>query len=214
MGNAACRICKRTPRGTAGLKLLKMSAQLKAHIEKFIRINEADYGKVLSYLTAIEVRKKQNLLVEGKVCTSNYFVQKGCLRLFFINEKGVEQTIQFALENWWLADYTSLTAQKPSGFYIQAVEHSEILALDYSAQEEMLQQFPQMERYFRHIHQRAHAAAQFRIRGLYSFSREALYRQFIEQYPEFVKRIPQYLLASFLGFTPEYLSEIRNKSIS
>jgi len=191
-----------------------MSQNLKNHIEKFVENSGQDYLEILKYITVINAAKKQNLLVEGKICKSNYFVSKGCLRLFFINEKGVEQTIQFALENWWLADYTSFSSQKPSEFYIQAVEKSEVLALDFLYQEEMLQRFPQMERYFRLVHQRAHAAFQFRIKSLYTLSREELYHQFNKRYPEFVQRIPQYLLASFLGFTPEYLSEIRSKRIS
>jgi len=191
-----------------------MSENLKKHIRKFIKITDEDYLKILPYFTIIETPKKQNLLTEGKICTNNYFVSKGCLRMFFINEKGIEQTIQFALENWWIADYASFSSQKPSEFYIQAVEKSEIVALDFSAQEELLQQFPAMERYFRLVHQRAHAAAQFRIKNLYTMSREDLYHQFNKLYPEFVQRIPQYLLASYLGFTPEYLSEIRSKRIS
>ena len=134
--------------------------------------------------------------------------------MFFINEKGVEQTVQFALENWWLSDYTSFTAQKPSDFYIQAVEKSQIISLDYQAQEKMLQEFPVMERYFRLIHQRVHAASQYRLKALFSQTREEIYREFVKQYPEFIQRIPQYLLASFLGFTPEYLSELRAKKLS
>ncbi len=191
-----------------------MLDHLKAHIEKFVKINEQDYPKILAYFKPVEVLKKRNLLVEGKICKSSYFVVKGCLRMFFINEKGAEQTVQFALENWWLADYTSFSAQKPSDFYIQAVETSEVFALDFLAQEELLQQFPLMERYFRLVHQRAHAASQFRIKYLYGQSREELYHQFNKRYPGFVQRVPQYLLASFLGFTPEYLSEIRSKRIS
>ena len=191
-----------------------MSDNLKKHIRKFVKISEADFAEILAYFKTIEVSKKKDLLIEGKICKSNYFVSKGCLRLFFMNEKGVEQTIQFALENWWLADYTSFSSQKPSVFYIQTVEKSELLALDFSAQEELLNKFPVMEKYFRSVHQRAHAAYQFRIKSLYSVSREELYYQFNKLYPEFVQRIPQYLLASFLGFTPEYLSEIRRKRIS
>ena len=191
-----------------------MSENLKSHLSRFVEISEEDCAEILKYFTTIKAAKKQNLLVEGKICKSNYFVSKGCLRLFFIKEKGVEQTIQFALENWWLADYTSFSSQKPSDFYIQAVEKSEVLALDFLSQEEMLHRFPQMERYFRLVHQRAHAASQFRIRMLYDLSREELYHMFNKSYPEFVQRIPQYLLASFLGFTPEYLSEIRSKKIS
>ncbi len=191
-----------------------MLENLKNHIARFVEIDEQDYAEILPYFRVVQAKKKQNLLTEGKICKSNYFVSKGCLRLFFVNEKGIEQTIQFALENWWIADYTSFSSQKPSGFYIQAVEKSEVLALDFVSQEEMLHRFPQMERYFRLVHQRAHAATQFRIKFLYSLSKEEFYNHFNKLYPEFVQRIPQYLLASFLGLTPEYLSEIRGRKIS
>lgn len=188
--------------------------ELKEHIDRFVRINSTDFEQILSYVNPVSAKKKQNLHEAGKVCKANFFVRKGCLRLFFINEKGIEQTIQFALENWWLSDYTSFSSQQASLCYIQAVEKSEIIAIDYAAQESMLQQFPQMERYFRLIHQRAHAASQYRLKGLFSQTREEIYLEFCKQYPAFVQRIPQYLLASFLGFTPEYLSEIRGKRIS
>jgi CRP-like cAMP-binding protein len=191
-----------------------MSDNLRKHIEKFIRVDDNAYSKIRSYFNTGELRKKHNLLTEGKICTSNYFVIKGCLRLFFINEKGVEQTTQFAIENWWLADYTSFSAQKPSEYYIQTVEKSEILSIDFQSQEKLLKEFPSLERYFRLIHQRAHAAYQLRIKYLYSSSREELYHQFNQLYPDFVQRIPQYLMASYLGFTPEYLSEIRKKRIT
>jgi CRP-like cAMP-binding protein len=186
---------------------------LKAHILRFVRVDETELDKLLDFFQVIDIGKKKNLLIEGKVCGSNFFVAKGCLRMFFVNEKGVEQTIQFALENWWMADYTSFASHKPSDYYIQAVEQAELLALDYSAQEELLNQFPRMERYFRLMHQRAHAASQFRIRNLYELSSEERYHHFVARYPEFVQRIPQYLLASYLGLTPEYLSEIKAKRL-
>ena len=188
--------------------------ELKEHINRFVRVSDREFEEILSYLNPVCAKKKQNLHEAGKVCKSNFFVRKGCLRLFFINDKGVEQTIQFALENWWLSDYASFSSQQTSLFYIQAVEKSEVVAINFPAQEKMLQQFPQMERYFRLIHQRAHAASQYRLKGLFSQTREKIYRNFCKQYPAFVQRIPQYLLASFLGFTPEYLSEIRRKRIS
>ena len=191
-----------------------MSSILQSHIEKLLGIALSDFEGIEQFFEHINVRKKENLLVEGKICRANYFVNRGCLRMFFVNENGTEQTVQFALEHWWLADYTSFSRQVASGFYIQAVESSEVLSLNYDAQEELLRTHPIMERYFRLIHQRAHSAAQFRIRGLYGHSREELYHQFINSYPEFVQRIPQYLLASFLGMTPEYLSELRRRSIS
>lgn len=187
---------------------------LKLHISKFVDLSEDDLDAIIEYFSVIKVSKKQNLSFEGKICPANYFVLNGCLRLFFLNEKGVEQTVQFAIENWWLSDYASFSSQKIAAFSIQVVEDSEIAVLDYAKQEELLKHFPAMEKYFRMVHQKAHAAYQFRIKLLYSNSREEIYRSFIASFPSFVQRIPQYLLASYLGFTPEYLSEIRRKIIS
>lgn len=191
-----------------------MSDSLGKHIRKFIAIDEEELADALTFFRPISLTKKENLLVEGQVCRSNYFVVKGCLRMFFVNEKGVEQTVQFALENWWLSDYTSFSTQKPAVFSIQAVEKSEVMVLDYAANETMLTQHPCLERYFRLVHQRAHAAAQYRMKYHYDHSREELYHEFARLFPEFVQRIPQYLLASYLGFTPEYLSEIRSRKLS
>ncbi|PSR55330.1 Crp/Fnr family transcriptional regulator [Adhaeribacter arboris] len=188
-----------------------MSEQLIKHFARFVEIKEADVPAILSYFQPIRLAKKESLLSEGSICTSNYFVVKGCLRLFFVNEKGVEQTIQFAIENWWLTDYLAFQNQQPSNFYIQGVEKTEVLAISFSAQEQLFQQFPHLERYFRLIYQKAYGASQVRIKFLYDYSREELYQNFAASYPQFIQRIPQYLLASFLGFTPEYLSELRKK---
>ncbi|MFT3934269.1 MAG: Crp/Fnr family transcriptional regulator [Chitinophagaceae bacterium] len=188
-----------------------MQKGLEEHIQRYLKISEQDLRAVLDFFEPLPVKKKQNLFLEGKVCQHMYFVTKGCLRMFFINEKGVEQTTQFALENWWLADYFSFEKQTPSGFCVQAVEKSEVLAISFNNLEKLLQQFPAMEKYFRCMHQRANAASQVRIKNLYSLSREELYLNFSSMFPEFIQRIPQYLLASYLGFTPEYLSELRRK---
>ena len=188
-----------------------MAEIFKAHLKKFIEIDENEFAAILTFFQTVAVRKKENLLTEGQICTSHYFVLNGCLRKFFINKKGVEHTTEFAIENWWITDTIAYEHQKPTEFYIQAVEHSDILVIDHYQQEELLCQFPKMERYFRFVYQRSYAAAQMRIKFLYDFSREELYHHFNNQYPEFIQRIPQYLIASFLGFTPEYLSEIRSK---
>lgn len=188
-----------------------MTDTFKQHLRKFVDIDEEEFEKILTYFTLLEVNKKDNLLVEGDVCRSHYFVLSGCLRMFFINEKGVEQTTQFAIENWWITDNMAYEHEQPSAFYIQAVENSQVMILHRYSQEELLQQFPKMERYFRFIYQRAYAASQRRIKFLYEFTREELYHHFNDHYPEFVQRIPQYLIASYLGFTPEYLSEIRSR---
>lgn len=190
---------------------MNMTDLFKKHIEKFIVINEEEFSEVLSFFQVEQVQKKQNVMVEGQVCKYHYFVLRGCLRKFFVNEKGIEQTTEFAIENWWLTDNKAFEQRLPTEFFIQAVEHSEVLRIDNLSQEQLLQAFPKMERYFRFIYQRAFAASQMRIKYLYGLSKEAFYHHLNEQHPEFVQRMPQYLIASYLGFTPEYLSEIRKK---
>ena len=183
----------------------------KAHLEKFIPVSDEEFSSMMSFFETVSIKKKQNLLSCGEVSKSLYFVSEGCLRKFFINEKGVEQTTEFAIENWWLADTFAFERQIASEFNIQAVEKSVVLVLDYVSQQQLLEKHPVMERYFRMVYQRAAAAAERRIRYIYEYSREEMYLHFSRQYPWFIQRIPQYLIASFLGFTPEYLSEIRAK---
>ena len=183
----------------------------KQHLDKFIEIDDEEFASVISFFQVLEVKKKQDLMSDGEICRTMFFVVKGCLRKFFINEKGIEQTTEFAIENWWITDTFAYERQLKSGFCIQAVEKSVILKIDFHSQEALLKKHPVMERYFRMVYQRAYAAAERRIRYLYEFSREELYVHFSTQYPWFIQRIPQYLVASFLGFTPEYLSEIRAK---
>lgn len=190
-----------------------MSELFRKHIQKFTEVSDEEYPVIAAYFQAQHVKKKENLLVEGKVCKYNYFVLSGCLRKFFVNEKGLEQTTEFGIEGWWLTDNISFEHQRPSEFFIQAVERTEVLRIDNSSQQELLTAFPQMERYFRFIYQRAYAAAQMRIKHLYGLSKEEMFLHFSRHYPDFVSRIPQHLLASFLGFTPEYMSEIRKKAL-
>ncbi|RZM29983.1 MAG: Crp/Fnr family transcriptional regulator [Pedobacter sp.] len=188
-----------------------MSTALIQHIRKLTTIHDEEVDSIVAFFKNIQVRKKESLLENGNVCRSNYFVIKGCLRMFFINEKGVEQTTQFAIENWWIADYMSYQTQGVSDFCIQAVEKSDLMAIDFHDQERLMSEFPSMERYFRMVFQKANAASQRRIKFLYDYSKEEQYRHFTNSFPEFSQRIPQYLLASYLNFTPEYLSEIRKK---
>lgn len=188
-----------------------MSAILRQHLEKFISIDPEEFQAVMSYFETRSVKKKENLMEEGDFCKYHYFVEHGCLRMFFLKSSGVEQTTEFALEHWWLTDNFAFERKQQSNFFIQAVEPGRVLQISYENREALLLAHPVIERYFRLVYQRAFAASERRIRYLYEFSREELYFHFAKHYPNFVQRIPQYLLASFLGFTPEYLSEIRRK---
>ncbi|WP_407481172.1 Crp/Fnr family transcriptional regulator [Elizabethkingia meningoseptica] len=191
-----------------------MSNLFRAHLEKFIKINDQEFEEILSFFQIRQFRKKENLITAGELCKYHFFVLKGCLRKFCITSKGTEQTTEFAIETWWLTDNMAYEHQLRTDFSIQAVEKSEILYIEHRDQEKLLEIHPKMERYFRFVYQRAYAATQNRIKYIYNFSKEEIYLHFLEGQPQFVQRIPQYLVASFLGLTPEYLSEIRAKKFS
>jgi CRP/FNR family transcriptional regulator len=184
---------------------------LFTHIRQFIPFSAADELAMLPHVRHEVFKKKEDIVKEGQVCRGNYFILKGCCRLYFLNAAGQEQTIQFAIENWWISDYHSREANTPSPFYIQAIEATNVAVIDKKEEDELFATLPGLERYFRLIHQRAFSATLRRVHFMQDQSGEELYQHFVELFPEFVQRVPQYMLASFLGFTPEFLSKIRAK---
>lgn len=190
-----------------------MYPNLVKHIQKYVKLNDEEIQILLTYAKPLSVKKRENLLIEGQTCKSLYFVEQGCLRLYFVDDKGVEQITQFAIENWWLTDYSSFNAQSASQFYIQSIENSVLYTIEHHLQEQLFKELPQLERYFRLIAEKAYAATQIRIKYLYDFSKVEQLQHFSTKFPEFIQRIPQYMLASYLGFTPEYLSEIRKNKL-
>lgn len=184
---------------------------LLIHIRKFVPFSKEEEEILIPYLKVKSLKKKDYLLKEGQVCIANHFVAKGCLRMFYITEEGNEQMIQFAIDNWWMTDYMSFDAQKPSQFNIQAVENSEIIYFEKKMLEDLYNKLPKMERYFRIIIQKAYAASVMRLRYIFTQSGEERFRHFNESFPDFVQRVPQYMLASYLGFSAEFLSKIRAK---
>ena len=190
-----------------------MYNSLLEHIRRFVSLTGEEEDILVNVLHHKKVRKKEFLLKEQQVCAANHFVLKGCFRMYFIQENGVEQIIQFAIENWWITDYQSLDWQVPSRFYIQAIEPSEVAILDYSVTADLCNRIPKLDRYFRLIVQRAYAAAQQNLLFIYTFSGEERYHHFSAAFPEFIQRVPQYMVASYLGFTPEFVSKIKSRPV-
>lgn len=184
---------------------------LIGHINRFVPLKEDDIPAIMSALRYKKVKKKELLLREQQVCTASYFVLHGCLRMYFIREDGVEQITQFAIENWWLTDFQSLDWRQPSRFHIQAIEATELAILDRDAFTDLCDRVPLVDRYFRLVIQRAFAATQQNLYYIYSSTGEERYRRFATSFPEFVQRIPQYMVASYLGFTPEFVSKIKTR---
>jgi CRP-like cAMP-binding protein len=184
------------------------------HIKKYCDPEEEKLALLNSFFEKRTYRKKEVLLTEGHRCREKFFIVKGCVHLYYLKQNGIEQTTDFAVENWWTSDFMAFQTGSISQFSIRATEHTDVLSITAENQQKLLNAVPELNAYFHLVFQRAYAASQVRFRLLYEFSKEELYRHFAQHFPAFVQRVPQYLLASYLGFTPEYLSEIRKKYLS
>lgn len=182
------------------------------HIKKIKGDTTAVDSAISSFFETKTFKKKETLQKEGERCPSYFFVVKGCLRLYFLDRNGAEQTLQFALENWWMTDMDAFRTGRSSAYTIQAMEETEVLCISASNYQLILERFPVIESYFRAVYERAYSASLLRIRMISRMPKDEFYDLFQSKYPEFIQRIPQKILASFLGFTPEYLSELRKKT--
>lgn len=189
--------------------MMKNSHPLVTHIGKITGLQPSHEEELMAFFEPIETKKKQVLQEEGHYCKYLYFVASGCLRLYFTDTNGKEQTIQFALENWWLTDPDNFKKGNHSHYSIQALEPSKLLCISQPSFQKLMATHPVMDTYFRLIFERAYAAMLWRIRLNYQMQKKEFYETFAASYPDFIQRIPQKILASFLGFTPEYLSEMR-----
>jgi len=163
------------------------------------------------YLTPKKLRKKQYLLQEGDVCKHIAFVEKGALRSYSIDEKGVERILQFALEESTISDLYSFLTSEPATYNIDALEDSELVLIGKDAHEQLLKILPKYETWIRLQITGAYIAMQRRLTSIISLSLEERYAAFISLYPHIVQRVPQHMIASHMGLTPETLSRVRRK---
>jgi CRP-like cAMP-binding protein len=190
-----------------------MYPELLSHIKRYVQLTADEERLLCEKIEVKKVKKKEYLLEPGKICKGSYFVVKGLVRQFFLDDKLNEKIILFGLENWWVADQDSLLNHQPSTFYIQAIEHSEFLFLAENDRVLLFKEIPLLESYFRQMIQIAFVMAQRRLCFISTQNDEERYRHFSARFPGFLQRVPQYMLASYLGFTPQFLSRLRAKKV-
>lgn len=174
-----------------------------------INMTEEEKAMCKTFFQSKKLRRKQYLLQEGDPCKYISFVEKGILRSYTIDEKGIEHIMQFAFEGWWISDQYSFLTGEPSLYTIDALEDCELLLLSKEAEEEMMEKIPKMERFFRILLQNNLIAMQRRIISSLSRTAEEKYQELLVSCPTIPQRVPQHMMASYLGITPETLSRIR-----
>jgi CRP-like cAMP-binding protein len=182
-----------------------------SHLSKYITLNSAEINLLTSVLKRKLVRKKEFLLIPGGICSSDFFVNKGCLKICYSNEKGVECVIEFAVENGWVVDLDSFLNNKSSIYYIQAIEDTEVVSISKADYETLHEQIPSFYKFTSQRWQQGSIDLHQRTMLSLSQTAEDRYMHFKEKYPGLENRIPQKLIAAYLGITPEFFSMLKKR---
>jgi len=176
-----------------------------------ITLSAAEETFVKQYLTPKKLRKKQYFLQEGDTGKGICFVEKGALRAYVPDEAGTEHITAFAFEGYTIGDLYSFLHSEPATINIDALEDCELIVIGKQAHDELLQKMPKYETYIRLLITDAYIALQKRTTMMISLPLEERYVAFSQLYPTLFQRVPQHMIASFMGLSPETLSRVRSR---
>lgn len=184
---------------------------LHKKVSETIDISEEEFSYAKTLFVPKKLRKKRFLFGEGDICKYTIFVEKGLLRSFTVDDKGAEHILQFSMEGWWSADLYSFLTGEPSPYYVEALEDSELLMISKPSWDLLLKEVPAFERYFRILIQNNLITTQRRLIGSFSETAEEKYNKLLREFPDIIQRVPQHMIASYIGITRETLSRIRSQ---
>jgi CRP-like cAMP-binding protein len=159
------------------------------------------------------LRKRQYLLQEGEVCKFTAFIVRGAMRQYSVDEKGEEHISRLYIENWWATDRESLMKQTPSIYFIDTWEDTDCLLIKGGEFMDLVNQIPTLSEWIRNVDLNFAIAAQRRLNAAISLTTEERFHDLEKNYPEFLQRFPQHIIASYLGVNRETLSRIRTRSV-
>jgi CRP/FNR family cyclic AMP-dependent transcriptional regulator len=180
-----------------------------SHVLKRIDLTEQQQQHFCSLLTVRRLLPRQYLVQQGEVCRHESYVCKGFLRSFYLDEKGNDYTLHFAMEDWWISDSTSFHLEAPAVRNIVALEAATLLQIEKSNLEQLYRDIPAFEKFWRVMEQKAGISQDQRIMNSISMTGAERYTALTQKYPTLEQRLPQRHIASYLGITPVFLSQIR-----
>jgi len=190
-----------------------MHEKLRSFFERQFPVTDEQFEFIKTLFTPKKVKKGEFLLREGEMSRYSIFVASGCLRTYTIDDDGKEHIFQFSPENWWTGGM-SFTSDIPSRFFIEALEDSEVLLTELSSLQKLNKYIPESAVYYQAALQKSMEAKAQRIISSLSATAEERYTDFLKKYPSLVQRVPQHMIASYLGISPETLSRIRKHQSS
>lgn len=183
---------------------------LKASIDRFITLTDDECCQLAHLFYPLKLDKRETWIREGDMFTDIAFVVKGCFRTYFI-KNDIERTSQFFFENSWYTDYESWITRQPTMVSIEALEPTELMLIPFRELERLYEQNPKFERVGRLMAENTLIRIRNRNISLLNDSPEERYLKLIKERPKVIERVPQHLIASYLGIEPETLSRIRKK---
>lgn len=186
-----------------------MIKSLIDNINVFVRLSAAEEKTLAAHFTTKAFRKGELILQEGELCRHRYFIVTGVTRTYEVDEKGQVHVLQFGLENWWVADLRSFLKNTKSNYNIDCLEDTCVLQITKPDLDALYALVPCMERYFRIIIEHTFIATGKRISSTLTKNALERYLEFTKRFPELEIRVSNYLIASYLGITPQSLSRIR-----
>jgi len=186
-----------------------MLNKFRSYLEKSLPITDAQFELISKDLQIKTFQKNEILLSQGDICSRTYFVVDGLLRSYSIDAKGKAHIIQFAPELWWISERNGLLLNEPSDFYIDAVEQTTAIMIPKDYFTLAIPHLPKLQELNNTMLNNSIRFMQKRINMLLSATAEERYLDFIRLYPNLTLRVPQWMIASYLGITPESLSRVR-----
>ena len=182
-------------------------------INTYVSLTKEEEAMILETVTYRKYLKGQYVVQQGDTCKQSGFIISGCTRTFYAGDEGQEHIVMFSFENWWASEIGSFVTQTPSDYNVHCIENTELIQLSYDNQETLFKKIPKLERFFRLVLEKAFVASQKRIVRNFTLSAKERYMHFKAEHSEMEQRIPQYMVASYLGITKEFLSKIKGKLI-